>query len=92
MSGKATDWARRRRVGDPVAKGVLLYLAGLADARGAGVAATVDDIARVTECPVRDVRRALAMLEGRGLLRPIGWDMGMVAGMAATDGDKERAS
>ncbi|MCB1476617.1 MAG: helix-turn-helix domain-containing protein [Rhodobiaceae bacterium] len=68
MSIGALDWASRQRVGDAQARFCLVALANYADERGRCFPSQAL-ISSWTEIPERTVRRKLAMLEEKGLIR-----------------------
>ena len=69
MSNQSTAWAQRCKVGNPVAKSVLLYLADCSHDDGTCAYPRVAQIMAVTEYGERSVRAALKLLEERGYIR-----------------------
>lgn len=69
MSNQSTAWAQRCKVGSPVAKSVLLYLADCSHDDGTCAYPRVTQIMAVTEYGERSVRAALKLLEERGYIR-----------------------
>lgn len=68
MSLEAQIWAVEQRAGDPVAKFLLLVLAGDADEWGCSTISR-ERIAQLTEMTPVDIDRAIKQLRAYGLLR-----------------------
>ncbi|MGO7402114.1 helix-turn-helix domain-containing protein [Rhizobium ruizarguesonis] len=69
MSHDAVRWAREQRLGDPVAKSILVALAEHHNGKTAQCNPKVATICRETDFSERSVRKALAKLKQAGLIR-----------------------